>query len=109
MKEKFFDRKNYIHILEKRVSSLKEGYRQNIAIIGQEDVGKTSIVSKFLANFYDPRIITVFIEVRPESLSSFSNRFICALLYNFLANSGLPLREDIKYLIDKSCRYIPKT
>jgi len=109
MKEKFFDRKNYIHILEKRVLSLKEGYRQNIAIIGQEDVGKTSIVSKFLANFYDPRIIPVFIEVRPESLSSFSNRFICALLYNFLANSGLPLKEDIKYLIDKSYRYIPKT
>ena len=109
IKDKFFDRKNYIQILEKRVSSLKDGYRQNIAIIGDENVGKTSIISKFLANFYDLRIITVFLEVRPESLEGFARRFIGALLYNFLLNSGLPLKEDLDYLIIKSSRYIPKT
>ena len=109
IKDKFFDRKNYIQILEKRVSSLKEGYRQNIAIIGDENVGKTSIVSKFLANFYDPRIVTVYLEVRPESLDGFARRFIGALLYNFLLNSGLSLKEDLDYLIVKSSRYIPNT
>jgi hypothetical protein len=109
IKDKFFDRKSYIQILDKRVSSLKEGYRQNIAIIGQEDVGKTSIVSRFLACFSDPRIITVFIEIRPESLDSFAKRFICALLYNFLINSGLDLKEDIDFLVAKSYRYIPQT
>ena len=109
IKDKFFDRKNYIEILEKRITSLKEGYRQNIAIIGEENVGKTSIVSKFLANFYDLRIITVFLEVRPEPLDGFAKRLIGALLYNFLLNSGLPLREDLDYLITKSAKYIPKT
>jgi len=109
IKDKFFDRKNYIQILEKRVSSLKEGYRQNIAIIGEENVGKTSIITKFLANFYDPRIITVFLEVRLESLDGFVKRFIGALLYNFLLNSGLPLKEDLDYLILKSVKYIPET
>jgi len=91
------------------VSSLKEGYRQNIAIIGEENVGKTSIITKFLANFYDPRIITVFLEVRLESLDGFVKRFIGALLYNFLLNSGLPLKEDLDYLILKSVKYIPET
>jgi len=109
IKDRFFDRKNYIQILEKRVTGLKEGYRQNIAIIGDENVGKTSIVSKFLSNFYDPSIVTVFLEVRPESLDSFAKRFIGALLYNFLLNSGLPLKEDLDYLINKSSKYIPKT
>ncbi|MDD5120117.1 MAG: hypothetical protein PHR84_02260 [Candidatus Omnitrophica bacterium] len=109
IKDKFFDRKNYIQVLEKRVSSLKEGYRQNIAIIGQEDVGKTSIISKFLAGFTDPRIISVFLEVRPESLDSFAKRFISTLLYNFLINSGIALKEDVSYLISKSCRHIPKS
>ena len=109
IKEKFFDRKNYIQILEKRVSSLKDGYRQNIAIIGEENVGKTSIVAKFLANYYDPRIVTVFLEVRPESFDGFVKRFIGALLYNFLLNSGLALKEDLGYLIDKSSKYIPVT
>jgi len=109
IKDRFFDRKNYIQILEKRVSSLKEGYRQNIAIIGEENVGKTSILTKFLANFCDPRIITVFLEVRPEPLDGFVKRFIGALLYNFLLNSALPLKEDLDYLILKSARYIPNT
>lgn len=109
IKDKFFDRVNYLQVLEKRIGSLKEGYRQNIAIIGEENVGKTSIVFKFLDKFYDPRIITVFLEVRPETLEGFARRFIGALLYNFLINSGMPLREDLDYLIEKSSKYIPKT
>ena len=109
IKDKFFGRSNYIQILEKRISSLKEGYRQNIAIIGDENVGKTSIVFKFLDKFYDPRIITVFLEVRPEPLEGFARRFIGVLLYNFLINSGIPLKEDLNYLIEKSSKYIPKT
>ena len=109
IKERFFDRKNYIQILEKRVSSLKDGYRQNIAIIGEENVGKTSIVSKFLGNYFDPKIITVFLEVRPESFEGFVKRFIGALLYNFLLNSGLTLKEELSYLMEKSAKHIPVT
>ena len=109
IKDKFFDRVNYLQVLEKRIGSLKEGYRQNIAFIGEENVGKTSIVFKFLDKFCDPRIITVFLEVRPESLEGFARRFIAVLLYNFLINSGIPLKEDLDYLIKKSSNYIPKT
>jgi len=109
IKDKFFDRRNYIEILQKRVSSLKDGYRQNIAIIGEENVGKTSIVYKFLDRFYDPRIITVFLEVRPGSFQDFAKRFIGALLYNFLLNSGLELREDLDFLVARSASYIPNT
>jgi len=109
IKDKFFDRRNYLEILQKRISSLKEGYRQNIAIIGEENVGKTSIVYKFLDKFYDPRIITVFLEVRPESFRDFAKRFIGALLYNFLLNSGLTLKEDLDFLLNKSASYIPNT
>jgi len=109
IKDKFFGRINYLEILQKRVSSLKDGYRQNIAIIGEENVGKTSIIYKFLDKFHDPRIITVFLEVRPESFQDFAKRFIGALLYNFLLNSGLALREDLDFLVSKSASYIPNT
>lgn len=108
-KEKFFDRKAYLDILEKRISGLLAGYRQNIAIIGDEFVGKTSVAFKFLERFYDNRIITLYLEARPEDLSSFSRRFIGVLLYSFLSNSGIPLKEDINFLIDKSQKYIPRT
>ncbi|MFA6357242.1 MAG: hypothetical protein WCY09_01040 [Candidatus Omnitrophota bacterium] len=109
IKDKFFDRTNYIQILEKRVSSLKEGYRQNIVFIGEENVGKTSIISKFLSGFYDTKIVTVFLEVRSEPLDVFAKRFIGALLYNFLLNSEVPLKEDLDYLINKSSQLVPKT
>jgi len=109
IKDKFYDRANYLEILDKRISALKEGYRQNIAIIGEENVGKTGIVYKFLDKFYDNQTVVVYLEVRLESLENFSKRFIGVLLYNFLINSGIPLKEDLAFLIDKSGKYIPKT
>jgi hypothetical protein len=108
-KDRLFDRQCYLDALSKRIYDLKDGYRQNIAVIGDELVGKTSIIFKFLHNFYDTCIIILYLEMRPESLTSFSRRFIGILLYNFLSNSGLPLKEDLNYLIFKSERYIPRT
>lgn len=108
-KDNFFDRREYLDILEKRINDLKLGFRQNLAIIGDELIGKTSIIFKFLNKFYDNRIIILYLEIRPESLNSFARRFIGVLLYNFLINSATLLREDLDFLINKSCGYIPKT
>ncbi len=108
-KDNFFGRKSYLDILDKRITGLKDGYRQNIAIIGDELVGKTSIIFKFLDNFYDNRFIIIYLEIRPESLPSFARRFIGVLLYNFLINSGIEMQENLEFLINKSEKYIPKT
>ncbi|MCX5700123.1 MAG: ATP-binding protein [Candidatus Omnitrophica bacterium] len=108
-KSVFFERKSYLELLNKRVSGLKDNYRQNIAIIGDELVGKTSIIFKFLEKFQDPNIITLYFEARPESLNSFARRFIGILLYNFLLRSAMPLKEDLDFLIAKSEKYIPQT
>ncbi|MBI5144681.1 MAG: hypothetical protein HZA27_00665 [Candidatus Omnitrophica bacterium] len=108
-KDNFFGRNNYLAILEKRITDLKEGYRQNLAIIGDELVGKTSLIFKFLDKFHDKQIIILYLETRPESLETFARRFMGALLYNFLINSGTPLREDLGFLMDRSKKYIPKT
>ncbi len=108
-KDKFFGRGHYLEILHKRMSDLKDGYRQNIAILGDELVGKTSMISKLLDQFCDNRVVTLYVEVRPESLDIFVKRFIAALLYNFLINSGITLKEDLDFLISKSEKYIPKT
>lgn len=109
IKGKFFDRTYYLRILEKRVKGLLDGYRQNIAIIGDETVGKTSLVHEFLSRFFNNRIINIYLEIRPESKASFARRFIGVLLYNFLLNSAIPLEEDLDYLIHKAQKYIPRT
>ena len=109
MKDNCFGREAYLDILQKRIRNFREGYRQNLAIIGDELIGKTSIIFRFLDKFYDNLLIVVYLEARTESLSSFVQRFIGVLLYNFLLNSGIPLKEDLSFLIDKSSKYIPKT
>lgn len=108
-KDNLFGRKLYLDSLEKRIRGLKHGYHQNIAVIGDESIGKTSIIFHLLNKFYDPSIIISYLEVRPESEEVFIKRFIATLLYNFLVNSSIPLKEDLNFLINKSYRYIPKT
>lgn len=66
IKENLFNRRAYLEILEKRIRALKDGYRQNIAFIGDELLGKTSIIFSFLNKFYDNQIIVLYLEVRPN-------------------------------------------
>jgi len=109
MNEHFFDRNGYLELLRKRIGSLKDGYRQNMAILGDELVGKSSMILKFLDSFVDTRTLALYIEIRPEPLAGFARRFIGIMLYNFLLNSETPLKEDLEFLITKSSAYIPKT
>jgi hypothetical protein len=109
LKDNFFDRKSYLEVLEKRVIALKDGYRQNIAFIGDEQVGKTAILHKFSNSFLDNRFLLFYLEVRPESLISFCRRFAAVLLYNFLCSTDVQLKEDLEFLMEKSSVYIPKT
>lgn len=108
-KDKSFDRQYYLNILEKRIRGLRDGYHQNIALIGDESVGKTSIILRFLNYFNDNRIIPIYLNIRPLSLEYFTKKFIGILLFNFLRNSNIILKEDLNFLINKSEKYIPKT
>ena len=106
----FFDRNVYLDILEKRTKAAKAGYRQNIAIIGDKDIGKTSVILHFLNQFNDPMILPLYLELGPElSWEQFVRKFIGSLLYNFLENSNVARNEDLDFLISKASRFIPKT
>ncbi|MCX7927571.1 MAG: hypothetical protein N2606_05485 [Candidatus Omnitrophica bacterium] len=107
--EYLFDRQDYLQLLEKRVEALKDGYRQNIAILGNENIGKTTIIHTFLSKFLDSRYVMVYLELRSESQEEFVRRFIAVFLYNFLTNSSEMLKEDLAFLIEKAKVYIPLT
>jgi len=104
-----FARNQYLELLTKRIGSLKEGYRQNLAIVGDELSGKTTILFSFLKQFSDTRTIILYLEIRPESLITFTKRFTGTLLFNFLAASGNTPQEDLDSLLRDSEKYIPKT
>ena len=109
VKEIFLGRSLQRELIEKRIIDLKNGYRQNIAIIGDELVGKTSLIFNFIRNFSDPHILPLYLEVRPEPFKDFKRRFMGVLLYAFLDNSSISLQENLDFLIEKSRNFIPKT
>ena len=92
IKDRFFGRQYYIETLSKRINGLKDGYRQNIAFLGDEATGKTSVIMHFLSRLDDNMIIPVYLDVRPQIPALFFRRFLAALLYNFLRNSDTPLK-----------------
>ncbi len=104
-----FGRNQYLELLTKRIGSLKDGYRQNLAVIGDELSGKTTILFSFLKQFCDTRTIILYLEIRPEPLATFTKRFAGTLLFNFLSASGNTPKEDLDSLLIESAKYIPKT
>jgi hypothetical protein len=109
MQKTFFGRTQYLDAIEKRVRGLHEGYRQNICLIGDELVGKTALTVRFLSKLCDSRFVIIYLDIRHESLQSFGRRFIGCMLYDFLQNSAIPLREDLDFLVEKASTQIPKT
>ncbi len=107
--ERFFGREEVLDLFNKRISALKEGYRQNIALTGQSLAGKTSILHHFLYSMKNEDFITIYVEVVKEPFRSFSNRFLATLLYNALTKIGEKVGFDLGELFEKSRELLPKT
>lgn len=106
----FYGRQDILEHLDKRANGLSKGYRQNIAIIGAELIGKTYLTKYWLSRYCDTHTVCVYIEVNPQAAGIFLKKFIGTLLYAFLENSALALKDDdIGFLIKKSERYAPQT
>lgn len=104
-----YPRHEITELLTKRLNSLAEGYRQNIAIIGNERIGKTHLIHYFLSKYSNNYVIPIYVEAKQEEGSVFLQRFIGTLLYAFLQNSGIKLSPDIDFLIRKTKNYAPQT
>lgn len=107
--ERFFGRGEVLELLNKRVSALKDGYRQNVALTGQSLVGKTSILHHFLYSIKEEDFITIYVEVIKEPFRSFANRFLATLLYNALTKTGENAGFELEGLLDRAEERLPKT
>lgn len=107
--EKFFGRGKALDLLSKRVEGLKDGYRQNIAIIGPKLIGKSSLILHLFFNFSHPKIIPIYIDLKPNSFSNFVYKFLGALLYHYLKNKDVETSIELEFLKKSAQNYIPKT
>jgi len=110
VKEQFIGREEIIKSIDKRFQDLVEGYRQNIALLGDELIGKTWILKYLYENISNPRIVTLYFDLTQPTINIFVQRFISTLLFGFLKTKGVLLpKENLTKLINESEKYIPKT
>ncbi len=106
----FFGRQEVVDLLIKRASALKSGYRQNVAIIGHQQLGKTSILRQFLHVFRDPQVLCIYVEIKLQALDYFVEQFVRSVLYQYLIQkSDVPPTETLKNLTEQARPLIPKT
>lgn len=110
IKEQFIGREEIFKLINKRLSDLNDGYRQNIALLGDELIGKTWIIKFIFNNFSDPKIIPLYFDLSQPTVNIFIQRFFSAFLFSFLKTRGVVLpKENLGRLIEESKRYIPHT
>lgn len=107
--ETFFGRQEVLDLLSKRVSALRDGYRQNVALTGQSLAGKSSIIHHFLYTMQHDEIIPVYVEVVREPFVSFAHKFIATLLHNALAKLGEGTDGSLTDILERSQKALPRT
>lgn len=110
--EDFFGRAEVISKLRKRLDSLHSGFRQNIALLGPPESGKTSILKYFLTRFEDERFLFFYVDIKDSSFQDFVMKFLSSLLSSFLSkteefNSIGPI--DSQTLLTKFSTHLPRT
>ena len=109
MDRTFFGRSLMLSLLKKRVIGLKDGYRQNIAVLGNQYSGKTSVLHHFMANLDEPEVTCINLDLENKDIHYFFNKLVGSLLYNFSKNCHLPLKEAMSELMEVVRERIPQT
>lgn len=109
MENNFFNRKSILELLKRRVIDLKEGYRQNIAFLGDRHIGKSSILQKFMSDLEDEDIIQIYLDIDNKDFNYLFTKFAGSILYEFSKIKKLNLYDDINLLIENTKKLIPQT
>ncbi len=84
----FFGREEVLATLNKRVTALKGGYRQNLALTGPMLCGKSSILRHFIRNASDDNVVPIYIEMDGEDFNVFASRFMASLMNGYIVSTG---------------------
>ncbi len=106
----FFGRADVLETLRKRVEAFSSGYRQNVALIGHQKLGKTSVLHQLLQNLDKASVLPVYVELRSGRLDSFADQFIRSVLFEYLRRKeSIDALESYEALVRLARRFIPAT
>ena len=107
-----YNRPDILHTLVHRINSFSEGYRQNIAIIGEPYIGKTSLIKNLLSSseLKKDAIIPIYLEIKIEPFDFCAKRFIKSALFQLMQSDPLlTTPHETVLLIEDLKRVYPKT
>jgi len=107
--DKFFARKIELDILTKKVESLKNGYRHNLAILGRRQIGKTSLLLRFLSILDKREIVPMYLDLSTLSLRGFLDQFVGMMLYHHYKPFNDNTEDDLELLLHAASSDLPKT
>ena len=84
----FFGRRQVLDLLSKRIRGLKDGYRQNLAVLGRRHVGKTSLIRRFVSDFEDKDVVVLYLDLESHDFGYFAQQFSKGILYHYLKNQN---------------------
>lgn len=105
----FTGREKSLQLLKRRVIDLKEGYRQNVAILGAECIGKSTLLQRFILSLDDESVVPIYLDLQNKDVQYFFSKFTRSLLYQFAKRRKLPLQEDLALLMEQTKEFIPGT
>jgi DNA-binding transcriptional regulator GbsR (MarR family)/GTPase SAR1 family protein len=106
----FYGRRSVLEILKKRVMGLKEGYRQNVALLGDRYIGKTSLLHRLMSQMEEEDIFFIYLDLENRDFDYFATQFTKSLLYNYLKKENMSLlQEDLKLLCIACKDRLPRT
>ncbi|MFH1459591.1 MAG: hypothetical protein ABIG64_04380 [Candidatus Omnitrophota bacterium] len=102
-------RPQILNLLLMRVEALLKKYRQNIAIVGYQSLGKTALIFDLLYKIKNFNLIPIYITLKTKSIELFAKNFMGILLYQYLAEEKEKVEDNLDFLINKSKEKIPRT
>jgi|GEM_PF-3328996 len=107
----FIGREAELEVLQKRFTGFLEGYRQNIALIGEAHMGKTALVSQFMRLCPSRRCIFYTLDVALSLYSELLHHFCYVVLNHFLLQERIIQveQDSIDVLIRNAEPLLPET
>ena len=107
--QNFFGRSQTLDVLIKRCKGLKDGFRQNVALLGNQYIGKTALLRQLIERLDDEALIVIYLDIEHHDFKYVANQLNKSLLYFFLKKNNQQVHDDLTLLCTQARLFIPQT
>jgi len=96
--------------LQKRVSDIEHGYRQNVGIVGSSGVGKTQLLCEFFQSVSrNPKLLPIYVKAETIDGRQLIEQWMGAALSSIMLDRTLNIPKTLSGLLREAEVIVPKT